>query len=138
MEDIVKSLENIVANINGVVPPKEEAKEAKTATKEVEKEKPKKAEKQAKVETVEASVENEKNESQIESEHEPFDKEVDREPAIDFDRSKLNNLNNVVCLSHSLTSYLITAYSGKNQEKLKELTIQFYDSVNDWLTRLFR
>lgn len=128
----MKSLENIVANINGVVPLKEEAKEAKTTSKESEKAKPKKAEK------AEVSVDSEKTESQIENEHEPFDKEVDREPAIDFDKSKLNNLNNVVCLSHSLTSYLITAYSGKNQEKLKELTIQFYDSVNDWLTRLFR
>jgi hypothetical protein len=134
----VKSLENIVSNINGIVPGKEETQGAKIGSKELEKEKQKLIEKQNRVENSEVSVDNQKSESQIEIEHEPFDKEVDREPAIDFDKSKLNNLNNVVCLSHSLTSYLMTGYSGKNQEKLKELTIQFYDSVNDWLTRLFR
>ncbi len=134
----MKSLENIVSNINGIVPGKEETQGAKIGSKELEKEKQKLIEKQNRVENSEVSVDNQKSESQIEIEHEPFDKEVDREPAIDFDKSKLNNLNNVVCLSHSLTSYLMTGYSGKNQEKLKELTIQFYDSVNDWLTRLFR
>lgn len=56
----------------------------------------------------------------------------------DFVNSKLGDLNNLACLAQSLSSYLITVNSKRNGEKLKALTIKIYDSVNIWISRLFR
>lgn len=50
----------------------------------------------------------------------------------------INKLNKIACLAHSLTSYLITIKSKKNIEELKNLTVKLYDSVNIWVSRLFR
>ncbi len=60
------------------------------------------------------------------------------EPVIDTIESKLSKINNIACLAHSLTSYLITVNKKNNSEKLKNLTVKLYDSVNLWISRLFR
>ena len=52
--------------------------------------------------------------------------------------SKLNKVNNIACLAHSLTAYLITVNNKKNSEQLKNLTVKLYDSVSLWVSRLFR
>ena len=52
--------------------------------------------------------------------------------------SKLNKINNIACLAQSLTAYLITVNSKKNDEQLKNLTVKLYDSVSSWVSRLFR
>jgi len=52
--------------------------------------------------------------------------------------SKLKKINNIACLAHSLTAYLITMNSKKNDEQLKNLTVKLYDSVSSWVSRLFR
>lgn len=52
--------------------------------------------------------------------------------------SKLSEVNSLACLAQSITAYLITANSRKNGDQLKNLTIKLYDSVNLWLSRLFR
>ena len=64
--------------------------------------------------------------------------DLDREPAVNFLSSKLGKLNNIACLAQSLTAYLITTNSRRNNDKLKTLTIQIYDAVNLWISRLFR
>ena len=54
---------------------------------------------------------------------------------IDF---KSINLSNLSCLSQSLCAYLVTRNSRRTGDKLKNITIKIYDSVNLWLSRLFR
>jgi hypothetical protein len=64
--------------------------------------------------------------------------EFDIKPVVNSEESKLNEINNIACLAHSLTSYLITVNKKNNSEKLKNLTVKIYDSVNLWISRLFR
>lgn len=64
--------------------------------------------------------------------------DIQIEPAVDTIESKLSKINNIACLAHSLTSYLITVNKKNNSEKLKNLTVKLYDSVNLWISRLFR
>ncbi len=64
--------------------------------------------------------------------------DINIEPAVDTIESKLSKINNIACLAHSLTSYLITVNKKNNSEKLKNLTVKLYDSVNLWISRLFR
>jgi len=51
---------------------------------------------------------------------------------------KLENVNNLTCLAHSMSAYLVSANSRRNSGKLKNLTVKIYDAVNLWLSRLFR
>ena len=51
---------------------------------------------------------------------------------------KMSNVNTMVCLAHSLTSYLVTMPSRASNVKLKNVTVRLYDAVNLWLSRLFR
>jgi hypothetical protein len=53
----------------------------------------------------------------------------------DFNSIKLSNL---VCMTQSLSAFLITKNSKKGSEKLRNITIKIYDAVNLWLSRLFR
>ena len=63
---------------------------------------------------------------------------IEREPAIHQATSKLGRLNQIACMSHSLSAYLITADSRKNGEHIKNVTSKLYDDVNSWLAHLFR
>ena len=54
---------------------------------------------------------------------------------VDFKSMKLGSLT---CMAQSLSAYLITKHNKKGSEKLRTLTIKVYDSVNLWLSRLFR
>lgn len=51
---------------------------------------------------------------------------------------KLDEINTLAVLSHSFTSYLLNIQAKKNGDLLKNITIKIYDSVNLWLSRLFR
>lgn len=51
---------------------------------------------------------------------------------------KTIKLSNLTCLAQSLSAYLVTRNSRRNGDKLKNITIKIYDSVNLWLSRLFR
>lgn len=64
--------------------------------------------------------------------------ELDLNPLKSPNESKLSEINSLACLSQSITAFLITAQSRKNGDQLKNLTIKLYDSVNFWLSRLFR
>jgi hypothetical protein len=66
------------------------------------------------------------------------EEEASSEKSILSKSEHINQLNKIACLAHSLTSYLITIKSKKNIEELKNLTIKLYDSVNMWISRLFR
>ena len=63
---------------------------------------------------------------------------IEREPAINQVTSKLGRLNQIACMAHSLSAYLITADSRKNGEHIKNVTSKLYDDVNSWLAHLFR
>ncbi len=54
---------------------------------------------------------------------------------VNFKSMKLSSLT---CLTQSLSAYLISKHNKKGSEKLRTLTIKIYDSVNLWLSRLFR
>ena len=54
-----------------------------------------------------------------------------------FMNGKVDCVSNVTCLAHSLSAYLITA-NQRNEEKLKDLTVKIYATVNNWLSNLFR
>lgn len=54
---------------------------------------------------------------------------------VDFKSIKLGSLT---CLAQSLSAYLITKNNKKGSDKLRTITVKIYDSVNLWLSRLFR
>ena len=54
---------------------------------------------------------------------------------VDFKSMKLGSLT---CMAQSLSAYLIAKHNKKGSEKLRSLTVKVYDSVNLWLSRLFR
>lgn len=60
---------------------------------------------------------------------------IKTEHQFDFNSIKLSNL---VCMTQSLSAFLITKNSKKGSEKLRNITIKIYDAVNLWLSRLFR
>ena len=50
----------------------------------------------------------------------------------------LGDMRNMACLAQTLTGYLVTVNSRKNQDRLRAITARLYESVNLWLSRLFR
>jgi hypothetical protein len=60
------------------------------------------------------------------------------EESLSENSAKLTEINSLACLTQSIAAYLITSHSRKNGDHLRNLTIKLYDSVNLWLSHLFR
>jgi ribosomal protein L33 len=51
---------------------------------------------------------------------------------------RFGEIRQLACLAQTLSAYLITVNSKRNNERLKAITVKLYDAVNLWLSRLFR
>ncbi|CAF0713119.1 unnamed protein product [Brachionus calyciflorus] len=66
------------------------------------------------------------------------EKEVNNKTDKPVDVAKTEELNYLACMSSNLSAFLLAKNPKKNLEKLKVLTVKFYDAVNLWISRLFR
>ena len=67
------------------------------------------------------------------------DQQAEKEPISEFTTVKSKNINHITSMAHSLSAHLISSTSQKKDgAKLKNITVKIYDSVNLWLSRLFR
>ena len=67
------------------------------------------------------------------------DQQAEKEPISEFTTVKSKNINQITSMAHSLSAHLISSTSQKKDgAKLKNITVKIYDSVNLWLSRLFR